>query len=737
MESFAIQSQHESNKPSRDETCSIIGDDTVHDHPAACTKTPKRQRFFKVGSRFLLRFFLLFILAPGLFAGLGAIVDRRIFGTQNSHFHTTFFPCSAFVAGTPAIVRWTYSSSGGQHVKAMEFAIYVIQTGGIVGAYRSALVGGKETFDTIKHIRQFFAIGDQFFRITSPETLYSWLFGVVTKVYNTSQPRSHNGGRMVAGRLAMVSPIRLRQNRVKAEKCAPSVGFFHLSGFKKCFMKFSSENEDRAPYSVMKFNWTNLPYKTFSGFAKMDEIYTTTEQNRYPFAGYWTFFPPTVSFKLVHSQLQAMRRAKWIDKQTRLIAMDFSFILPEFSPPLWGIAEFAVEVSQAGQFLPQRPDIIINLLPEQSSDKLGFEAENDTNAFYQELIYAVADGEYGSGTPIDTGGHDNGKCSELTGKEYFIPFYFGMFSVALYTMYIHLMKVRTNWRDYFSSFFTYTEIVWVIVLVLSVVFRLRADRWTPCTFSVTIQTPFVSAVTEEDVIRSAVFSRFELSMMGVWWQEARRFLGLALFLHLFNFLKFFTRFSRLGWLVRTLQSAASGLASFSLSFAVVFVAFVTMFYTLFSLQEEGYSTFLRSTTTLWLGMLGDISMTSELWAVKEWAVPLIIFFSFLSVFVLLTLIIAIISDAHERVKQDNQCTLCEFQLLQDLKESVFTRVHPLASVRTFRMSNSRAASSVADLEILHSDQKTPSSLIPSLTMTSFTLSTSSSTSTENLVSENL
>ena len=97
------------------------------------------------------------------------------------------------------------------------------------------------------------------------------------------------------------------------------------------------------------------------------------------------------------------------------------------------------------------------------------------------------------------------------------------------------------------------------------------------------------------------------------------------------------------------------------------MAFLVMFYTIFSMQVKEFSTLLRAMSTLWLGMLGELSMTDQLWAAKEWAVPCVILFTFISVFVLLTLIVAIISNAHERMKTaDDLCLLREKKLARSV-----------------------------------------------------------------------
>ena len=82
------------------------------------------------------------------------------------------------------------------------------------------------------------------------------------------------------------------------------------------------------------------------------------------------FFPPT-PYTLARDQVRAMKRVGWIDKGTRLIALDLALVVPELSEPIWGLIEFMIEISQTGQYLPNTPRLMLNHIEEyEGSDSL-------------------------------------------------------------------------------------------------------------------------------------------------------------------------------------------------------------------------------------------------------------------------------------------------------------------------------------------------------------------------------
>ena len=441
-----------------------------------------------------------------------------------------YLPFSAFVSAPFVLLRWTASDGAPRYVHTVEFAIYIVQTGGILAAYSSALVSGKKPYHVMEHVRNYFSADGRFQKIESSDDVYDWLETVLEKVYNNSNPSGKLAGRVVAGRLSLLHFFRLRQNRVKSSDCPQTVYNMGAAGFEKCYLSFDRSREDRSQYSSMNFTWTNMPYKTYSGTVDMNDETVPGDFTSYPIAGYWTLFANDCTYELAIGQLRAMKEAGWIDTQTRLIAWDFGFLVPDASPLLWGTADFKIEVTPEGQFVPFGQTMTLNVLP-----LIVFPTppENfDFGAMMNERIAANQD----TPKPVDTGNSDPlNRCLVLEGGIYFIPFYLGMFSTAIYTVFIHTISLIRNWKAHLMRPFSYTELLWVLFLFASAVLRLSGDAKNPCMGSLILQEPFVNATTPDDIFRSSLTWRYEMLSMGQTWQDSRHLLAMALFLHFFNF----------------------------------------------------------------------------------------------------------------------------------------------------------------------------------------------------------
>ena len=326
-----------------------------------------------------------------------------------------------------------------------------------------------------------------------------------------------------------------------------------------------------------------------------------------------------------------MRDNQWLDYQTRMISLDCTIVALDFPQTTMAAAIHLIEVTQSGLLVPVAPSVNFNFL----DDAGGGEEPSEGNSTMP------PPGE-------DEDKKDSGKCPSVTKHpDFFLPIYLGILPAVVYTLYLHIVTVFDNWRDYLHHPFTYSELAWLVTVMLSIGFRWRSIYYDHCNFEKIPQFLYPNDTNVTAVV-------FEFIPVAMEWFESRRVLGLALFLHLFNFLKFVIQIPALSSLIRTLKIAFNELASFSLSFLVMFMAFVSMFYIIFSVEDEGFQNIPRCISTLWLGMLGELEITPGLWRVKDWTIPMVILFTFISVFVLLTVIVAIISDAHERSRVERE-----------------------------------------------------------------------------------
>ena len=507
-----------------------------------------------------IRALVVLILVPGILAAIGAIVDKATFGDYNPNFHVRYLAFSGWVASPFVLLRWSYS--GGKYLTVLRLAIYLLQTTGIIVAYTRAVVSGAEPYHAVEHIRTFFSAEGQFESIRSQEDVYRWLENVMTRVYGPKLTQGPGNGRTVAGRWAMLLPVRIRQNRVRPTECPALIRNQNLRGFDRCYLRFSSGNEDRSPFTAMNFSWTSLPYETFTGSMDMGDVYVHTKLNSYPIAGYWIFVNPYTPVRLALDQIRMMKRVGWIDKATRLIAVDVVLSAPELAEPVWGLIEFTIEISQTGQYIPNTPRLIFNHL--ETFDYAQSESNVATfTRLYTHMAGVALDPDEREQQGITTQGNAVTRCGGYVGKQYYVPFYLGIFSSAVYTLLELFIIFRQDWRKSLKRIFTYTEALWIILLITCVSLRYSSDRALPCVTSVVTQDPFSAANTTKEVFDTAVVYRFELHVASIGWQAAREILGLAMFIHVFNSLKFIVNFASLGVLIRTMQAAGPELASFS------------------------------------------------------------------------------------------------------------------------------------------------------------------------------
>lgn len=625
-----------------------------------------------------LRVFLVAIFTPGLLAAVGAIVDRVIFGERNDpHFHVQYLAFSGLVAAPTVLARWTYFN--GKRVKSLDFVIYVLQTVAFAIAYPKVLLAGEEAYYAVEHTNEVLSVDGQFNRIRTTEQAYDWLEAVMTKIFNNSLP-GQKGSRQVSGRMFLLGSPRIKVNRAKIERCQDTLTIrLGLAGLEEgCYTKFSRQTELKEPYSPLNFTYSDLSYAGYNSINQVSDIITQTRFGEYPLSGYWTFIPLDCTVEDIIGQIYAMRRARWIDPHTRFVSLQAAVLIPDMRPAIWGVVEYGIDITLSGQLQPNPPHLAFNYMPSSpiipgpaSSGGAMKSLNAALRIFGEEVLERARNETIASGRTLPQrafmpGESASDPCIVIIGREFFVPFYLAMFSTVVYVSWVHCLMLKQNWRLYLKRLFTYAEVLWIVMMVISLVTRLIGTTKIPCHLTLIAQQPFASANTSEEVVRTSIALRLEMQGIGFYWQDARYFLGLAFFLHLFIFLKFLVDFSKLGTLVRTLEAAGIELASFSISFLVIFMAFVVMFYTLFGLQVTEFSSFLRSVSSLWLGMLGELEITDRMWRRKEWAVPMIIVFTFISVFVLLTLIVAIISNAHERIMMEDDSRLLREQRLPKL-----------------------------------------------------------------------
>ena len=93
------------------------------------------------------------------------------------------------------------------------------------------------------------------------------------------------------------------------------------------------------------------------------------------------------------------------------------------------------------------------------------------------------------------------------------------------------------------------------------------------------------------------------------------------------------------------------LGSFVVILLVVLLAFTSLDFIAFGSARGRSQTFIASLVSRFQGSLGDVDFESAASLDRDWGTPVLIFFIFVAVLLLLNLLIAVMSEAYEEVKE--------------------------------------------------------------------------------------
>ena len=606
--------------------------------------------------RFIHHFVVILIIIPLALAALGAIIEVSIYEKELvPNFHVKWLPISGLIAGPFILLRtlWKWP----KWLTKLEIFIYIMQTVGFFLTITQIIIVGHQHYVANAGIRQLLTTSkgsDIFSNILTEDDVWTWLNHVVDTAYADETQRDILGHKL-PGRLVWLTSLRVKQYRVRPVCCSEFYRTLFRVGGEQCYPMFSEEHESRGAYGTnLTFSYADLPYISATGQkVSMHGFEVHGNFGSYPLAGFWTYFPPSILRETAKKQLAAMRESNWIDHQTRAITIDMALMTPdELHNPVWPAALFIIERNHIGQFSSVQPNVYFNSFDYVSLkfNLNGGAPLSECNAslpnfvsYLHSLPADQAQGFLGSALP------QGEVCSRSEPAGGFALWYTALMPSMVYTIYVIIAGLIENWKIYLTGPFNWILAMWVMLLLLVYGLRVNVFRYLECSFTFFPQPTFSRLdpnSTEAILTRSP--PRLEYLPLALNFTDARRFLAISVFLHLFSILRFVVNLKSLGVMVRTIGYAAMGLTSFSLSFFVIFLGFATMFYYIFSVDVLGFSTVPRTIATLWLGMLGEVDLTPELWRSRDWTIALFIIFTFLSAFVLLTLIISIISSGHNK-----------------------------------------------------------------------------------------
>ena len=603
---------------------------------------------------------MVLIIIPGLAAAGGAIIEHFLYapGSRPS-FHVKWMPLGALI-GAPFIllrVFWRWP----RYLIYVEMFIYVLQTiGYFVAVNRTVIVGGD--FYTVNSgIRDVFqedtsAPGVNIFRrISTPDHTWTWLRHVVSTVYSSDTARGLVSRPMPPTRLALLTSLKLRQYRVMPVCCSEFMQVLFPSVADVCYPMFSERYESREDYGEnLTFSYSDRPSIATTGYLmNLRSQSLSGKFSDYPLAGFSTYFAPGIRRDTALRHLDAMRRSAWIDEQTRAVVVELALTSIDFiDSPVWAAATFLVERDVMGRFTASQPKVYLNHFDHAQNDQSltgGGSLSGCPNASQSARAIDLTSPEQ-----IQRAMNGNGTCPRSEPGQYIKVFYQSVFAIMVYTTFLAVRGLCNDWKEHVKRPFNWMAALWGVLLCVTWAYQLLAFDLLECTFNAARQPPFAGLEENSaEGLLSTLAPKSEFLPFAFVETQSRRFLAISIFIHVFSSLRFLVRLKSLGIMVRTLWFSAPSLFSFSISFLVIFSGFVLMFYYIFSVDARSFHDIPNTITTLWLGMIGELEVTDELFRARDWTIGLYIVFTFLSAFVLLTLIISIVSNAHEKAQRES------------------------------------------------------------------------------------
>jgi len=372
----------------------------------------------------------------------------------------------------------------------------------------------------------------------------------------------------------------------------------------------NSQNQDRDSfgYGWSQYNSSYVPpngyqsiYKAFQ-YQSAQTLQGSSIQGKFStYEGSGYLYEMRGQLSYIQGNLTLLKEMNWIDRQTRAIFVEFSVYNPNIN--LVMVSTILIELLSSGSIL---------ITPR-------FDALN---------LFGLS----------SLGGI-------FTLIEYLVIIAFMLFILYFMIKEIRLM-LKGGFNEYVSYFWSYIE--WSIILTAWISFAMFIIRFSNANkvlsfFKETGGYGYIKLQTVNNCNQTLTFS-----------------LGLCASFGTIKFLKIL-RFNRsISHLGKTLEICFMELASFSLIFFLIWVAFVQLMYLIYGANILGYATFINSMETAFQIMLGKIN-TNEVMISNPVLTPIIIAaYNMAVVYLSLNIFISIIIEAFEKVRAKDKENLNEF-----------------------------------------------------------------------------
>ncbi|XP_074649181.1 polycystin-1-like [Tubulanus polymorphus] len=406
--------------------------------------------------------------------------------------------------------------------------------------------------------------------------------------YNGSPPYGQRG--FLADRINRIMGYAvMRQLRVKPNTCKMLKQVAQLCN--ECNEDYSLLNQDEGNYGpgwVEMTNGSEYEGYHFNSSSQLQGWPYVGKSNIYLGGGYAVGM--TGSLKTLLKKMDQLYDQTWIDRYTRAVFVEFTVYNPNVN--MFVVCTILSEWRPSGGMMPSWRFEPVNLL-----------------------------GDYTSGA----------KLYEVICQVLFLVFivYFLIREIRM------LIQMKT---EYFKHIWNWAEIFVIVGSIFATCiffYRLIEAKRLVATF-----------------VKSKGMKYIKFQAVGYWNEFLGYLIAFLVFVANLKFIRLLRFNKRMSMLSSTLRECRKDLASFAVMFAIVFFAFVQLFYLLFSRQLSSYYSFVTSAETSIEIMLGKFNFNSMMKAEPVLA-PLFFFFYVLTImFIMISMFLTILNDTFTRVKND-------------------------------------------------------------------------------------
>jgi len=392
----------------------------------------------------------------------------------------------------------------------------------------------------------------------------------------------------------LLGVARIRQLRLKNDSC--SVHPVFKSNIKVCYSAYNRDQEDRLPFGpgFRRFTgadaWRYQSPKELGGSDYWGKIAT--------FSGGGAVQNMDLRKNNTEAIIRELREFLWIDRATRLVAIDFTVYNANVN--LFCVIKLAFEFPPTGG---------IELSSSFRTVKL--------------LRY-------------------------VNGNDYWVLAFETLFAFfVLYYIIEEVMEIKKVKLEYFNSGWNVMDLCVISVSLFNI--------------AISIYTEVVVGNLLKPLLAEP-FTYGDFDTLSWWTEQSLNIFAINIFFAWLKLFKYISFNRTMAQLSETISRCAPDVLAFQFMFLIVFFAYAQYGYLLFGPKLYDFHSFSQASYTLLRTMLGDFDFPAFVSAHKVLGPGYFIFYIFVVFFILLNMFLAIINDTYSEVKAEMQLTKLQFEI---------------------------------------------------------------------------